>query len=139
MSSNLHSDSTKQLPDLQPVCLCETVSFNCTESLQLLVVSFLHKLFTSLCFPIILEKYGFGEERKKISWMDKVSNTNVLRKVNESRNMLNVIWQRKCRRIGHVLRHYGFLQEILAGRMTRKLKRGRRRIQLLNDFIDKKD
>jgi len=45
---------------------------------------------------------------EKISWMDKVTSEDVLKKVNESKNMLNVIRQRK--RIGHVLRHE-FLQE----------------------------
>ena len=40
-------------------------------------------------------------------------NEDVLRKVNESRNTLNVIWQQKCKWIGHVLRHDGFLLEIL--------------------------
>jgi len=43
---------------------------------------------------------------EKISWMDKVTNEDVLKKVNESKNMLNhVIQQRKRKWIGHVLRH----------------------------------
>ena len=37
---------------------------------------------------------------EKISWMDKVTNEDVLKKVNESKNMLNVIRQRKCKWIG---------------------------------------
>ena len=37
----------------------------------------------------------------------------VLRKVNESKNMLNVIPQRKHKWIGHVLRHDEFLQKFL--------------------------
>jgi len=49
---------------------------------------------------------------EKISWMDKVTNEDVLKKVNESKNMLNVIRQRKCKWIVHVLRHDEFLQEI---------------------------
>jgi len=71
---------------------------------------------------------------EKISWMDKVTNEDVLKKVNESKNMLNVIRQRKCKWIGHVLRHDGFLQEIFEGRMKGRSTRGRKRIQLLDDL-----
>jgi len=37
---------------------------------------------------------------------------------------LNSIWQRRHRRIGHVLRHDGLLHKITEGRMTRNLKEG---------------
>ena len=57
---------------------------------------------------------------EKMNWTDKVFNEDVLKKVNESRNLLNVIWQRKRRWIGHVLGHDGFLQEVLEGRITGK-------------------
>ena len=46
---------------------------------------------------------------EKISWLDKVTNEDVLKKGNESKNMLNVIRQRKRKWIGHVLRHDEFL------------------------------
>jgi len=39
---------------------------------------------------------------EKISWLDTVTNEEVLRRVNEDRQILNSIWQRKHRRIGHV-------------------------------------
>ena len=57
---------------------------------------------------------------EKISWMEKVTNEDVLKKVNESKNMLNVIRQRKRKWIGHVLR-----QEIFEGRMKGKPTKGR--------------
>jgi len=41
--------------------------------------------------------------------LDKVTNEDVLKKGNESKNMLNVIRQRKRKWIGHVLRHDEFL------------------------------
>ena len=41
---------------------------------------------------------------EKISWVDKVTNEDVLKKVNESK-------QRKPKWIGHVHRHDEFLQE----------------------------
>ena len=45
---------------------------------------------------------------EKISWLDKVINEEVLRRVNEDRQILNCICQRKHRCIGHALRHDGF-------------------------------
>ena len=44
---------------------------------------------------------------EKISWLDTVNNEEVLRKVNKERQILDSIWQRQHRRIGHVLRHGG--------------------------------
>jgi len=41
---------------------------------------------------------------EKISWLDKVTNGEVLKRVNEDRQILNSLWQRKHRWIGHVLR-----------------------------------
>ena len=42
---------------------------------------------------------------EKISWLDKVTNEEALRRVNEDGQILNSIWQRKHRWIGQVLRH----------------------------------
>ena len=39
---------------------------------------------------------------EKISWLDKVTNEEVLKRVNEDRQILNSLWQRKHRWIGHV-------------------------------------
>jgi len=41
-------------------------------------------------------------DMEKISWLDKVTNEEVLRRVNEDRQILNSIWQRKHRWIGHM-------------------------------------
>jgi len=62
-----------------------------------------------------------------------------LKKVNESKNTLNVIRQRKRKWIGHVLRHDEFLQEIVEGIMKGKPIRERKRMQLLDDLADGKD
>ena len=58
------------------------------------------------------------------------------RRVSEDRQILNSIWQRKHRWIGHVLRHDGLLHEIIEGRMRGKPTRGRRRIQMLHDLAN---
>ena len=41
---------------------------------------------------------------EKISWLDKVTNKEVLESVNENRQVLNNIWQRKHRWFGRALR-----------------------------------
>jgi len=73
---------------------------------------------------------------EKISWLDKVTNEEVFRRVNKDRQILNSIWQRKHRWIGHVLRHDGLLHEIIEGRMIGKPTRGRRRIQMLHNLAN---
>jgi len=62
-------------------------------------------------------KCEYGEEWKRSSGWKKVTNKEVLRRVNEDRQILNSIWQRIHRWIGHVLRHDGLLHEIIEGRM----------------------
>jgi len=41
--------------------------------------------------------------------------------------------------MGHVLRHDGFLRDVLLGRMFDKRTRGRKRIQLIDDLLEKKN
>jgi len=72
---------------------------------------------------------------ERISYMDKVANEDVLKRVDEDRSILNGIWQRQHRWIGHVLRLDSFLQEIFKGRMMGKKTRARRRIQMLHDLM----
>ena len=60
---------------------------------------------------------------EKISWLDKVTNEEVLRRVNDDRQILNSLWQRKHRWIDLVLRHGGLTHGITEGRMKGKLKK----------------
>ena len=53
------------------------------------------------------------EKNGKITWLDKATYEEVLRRVSEDRQMLKSIWQRKHRWIGHALRHDGLLHEII--------------------------
>jgi len=73
---------------------------------------------------------------EKISWLDKVTNEEVLSRVNKDRQILNSVWQRNHRWIGHVLRHDGLLHEIIQCRMKDKPTRGRSRIQMLHDLAN---
>jgi len=72
---------------------------------------------------------------EKSSWLEKVINEEVLTKVNEDRQILNSVWQRKHRWIGHVLRHDGLLHEIIEGKMKGKPTRGRRS-QMPHDLVN---
>ena len=54
---------------------------------------------------------------EQVSWLDKVTSEKVFRRVNQDRQILNYIWQRRRRWIGHVLRHDRLLHEIVEGRM----------------------
>ena len=67
-----------------------------------------------------------------ISWRDRVTNEEVLNRVNETRQLLTAIKRRKKTWIGHALRRDGPMREVLEGRMRGKRTVGRRR-QLLQD------
>ena len=70
---------------------------------------------------------------EKISWVDKISNKEVLQRVNETKTTLDTV--RKCKRVWleHVLRHDSLLHDIIERRMRRKTTRGRKRMHLLSD------
>ena len=73
----------------------------------------------------------------KISWVDKVSNVEVLQRVGENRSILDTVQHRKLRWVGHILRHESLLRDIIEGRMKGKATRGRKRLQMLSDVINK--
>jgi len=69
----------------------------------------------------------------KISWMQKVTNKDVLDTIQEKRNIVNNIHQQKHKWIGHVLRHDGLLHTVIKG----KRGKGRKRHQMLDDIVEK--
>ena len=66
----------------------------------------------------------------------KVSNSEVLNRVDENSCIIDMINQWKRRWLGHVLRHDVLLRDILEGRMTGKCTRGRRRLQLMSNICE---
>jgi hypothetical protein len=70
----------------------------------------------------------------KISWTEKVSNKEVLERVDEERVLLQMIDRRKRRWLGHILRHDGLLLTTLEGRMEGRTTRGRKRLNMLSDL-----
>ena len=72
--------------------------------------------------------------------MVKISkNAEVLKRVGETRSMLGIIHRRKCRChrwTGHILRHDGFLHDIIEGKMVGRATCDRSRIDLLHDIVE---
>jgi len=73
----------------------------------------------------------------KVSWVDKVSNAEVLQTVQENKSILDTVQHCKFRWVGHILRHDSLLCDIIEGRLKGKVTRGRKRLQMLSDVISK--
>ena len=74
----------------------------------------------------------------KISWTEKLTNEEVSLCANEARSILKMIWCRKHRWLGHVLRHDNF-HDIIKGKELDKATRGRNRMELLHDMMEGRD
>ena len=79
---------------------------------------------------------------EKISWTDHVRNEEVLRRVNEQRNILHEIRKRKANWIGHILRRNCLLKQVIErkkkGEMEVTRRQARRRKKLLDDLKDRR-
>jgi hypothetical protein len=77
----------------------------------------------------------------KISWTDRVRNEEVLHRVKEERNIVHTIKRRKANWIGHILRRNCLLKHVIEGKLEGRRemmgRRGRRRMQLLDDLKEK--
>lgn len=71
----------------------------------------------------------------KISWVEKVTNEQVLRRLSEEMSLLKTLQKRRNTWIGHVMRHEGLLEIILEGLVEGKNCRGRPRLQYLNQVM----
>ena len=78
---------------------------------------------------------------EKIGWTDHVRNEEVLLQVNEQRNILHAIRNRKANWIGHILRRNCLLKQVIEekikGEMDVTRRRGRRRKKLLDDLEER--
>src|SRR3984885_14147392 len=69
---------------------------------------------------------------ERISWMEHITNKEVLRRVGEKRALIRTIRERQRRWIGHTLRGDSILRTILEEKMEGKRTRGRPRQMLLD-------
>jgi hypothetical protein len=60
---------------------------------------------------------------EKISWTDHVRNKEVLRRVQEQRNILHEISKRKANWIGHILHRNCLLRQVTEGKIKGEQKR----------------
>ena len=60
----------------------------------------------------------------------------MLVRANEARSILKMIWRKKHRWLGHVLRHENLLHDIIEGKMLGKATRGRKRMELSHDMME---
>ena len=63
---------------------------------------------------------------EKIKWSEKVTNEQVLERIEEKRTLLNAILHRKGNLIGHIPRRNCLLHDVIAGQMTEINGLGRR-------------
>ena len=71
----------------------------------------------------------------KISWTDKISNQEVLRRASTSRQLIKTIQQRVLRFFGHLIRRNNIHRVLLEGKINGKRERGRPRESWVNNII----
>ena len=72
---------------------------------------------------------------EKISYTERVTNEEVLKRVGEERQLLNLIRNRKKNWIGHILRGDGIVKEVIEGRIEGERTKGRQRAGMLGDLV----
>ena len=75
---------------------------------------------------------------EKISWREKVTNEEVLRRIGEKRTLISTIYSRQ-KWIGHDLRHQSLLRDVIEGKLNRKRVRGRKRMMLFDHWQKKEN
>lgn len=71
---------------------------------------------------------------EKISWVEKVRNEDVLKRIGEDRSMMKTVKRRKGRWLGHWIRQTCLLREVLEGAIKGRRAKGRRRYTLVDDI-----
>ena len=75
---------------------------------------------------------------ERISWRDKIKNSEVLEIIGEERTLIEKIIRRKKNWIGHILRGDNLNRDVMEGAIMGRRRRGRRRIGML-DCLRKED
>ena len=60
----------------------------------------------------------------KVSWVERITNEEILNRVQEERSIWNIIKKRRDRMIGHILRHGGLIQMIIERMVQGKRSKG---------------
>ena len=72
----------------------------------------------------------------RLSWKDKVTNDEVMRRMGKRKEILNTVKIRKLQYLGHVMRgeKYHLLQLVIQGKLQGKRRPGRRRISWIDNL-----
>ena len=73
---------------------------------------------------------------ERISWTEKITNEEVLRRVGKKRSMVETIVRRKKNWIGHTMRGYGLMKKVMKWKMEGKRGRGRKRIGMIDESME---
>ena len=73
---------------------------------------------------------------ESISWMEKITNEEVLRRVGEKSFMVETIVRRKKNWIWHMMRGNGLMKEVMEGIKAGKRGPGRKRIGMIDELIE---
>lgn len=74
---------------------------------------------------------------ERISWTEKITNIEVLRRIQEKRILLTTIENRRGKMVGHLIRHDSFIKTIMEGKIEGKRGRGRPRISYMSQIKEK--
>jgi hypothetical protein len=74
---------------------------------------------------------------ERISWTEKKTNEEILRRVIGRRTMLETIAWRKKNWIGHKMRGDRLMKEVMKGKMEAKKGPGRKRIDMIDHLLEK--
>jgi len=97
---------------------CETWSITMEEQRRL-------EAFEMWCYRRML----------RISWMDRVTNVEVLERLSDAKLLWNNIVRRRNEWIGHIMRHEGLLKLIIEGTIEGNNRRGRPRLEFIQQII----
>ena len=75
---------------------------------------------------------------ERISWTEKITKEEVLRRVGEKRSMFKTMVRRKINGIGHIMRGDGLMKEVMEGKMEGKRGRDRKRIGMIDELMENK-
>ena len=75
----------------------------------------------------------------KIRWTEKLTKKEMLVHANKARSILKMIWCRKRRWLGYVLRHDNLLHDIIEGKMLGRATPGRKKMEFLHDITERRD
>jgi len=72
---------------------------------------------------------------ENISWKEKMTNSEVLTRVNEKRELLSTVLRRKGKWLGHIIRGESLVKDVIEGRIPGRKPRGRPRTMILDDIM----